>query len=199
MYVFKPKKKQNKFCNKEVVSLLILMKRSFYSSFIFAVSALFGCSEPINPPFCRAQIAIDTVNSEKHQCLLVQQNNAVLLVTKQKKFFSPSISHFELNPQHADNPHCGLHAKVWELSGINVNIEAVLSYSKSLTLYRCEIDNDLTIAITPIPLPNWREDKIATHATTKDLFKISRKELLYPEDLIPLREAYIKTNKEHSP
>ena len=74
---------------------------------------------------------------------------------------------------------------------LNVEISQLIYATTEQHIFACTIENTFTIPDVGLDLPSWRETSQASEIHTVDLYQLQRENLKYPNDLVPVREAYV--------
>lgn len=122
--------------------------------------------------------------SHNKQLALLEDKSGLLAAIKLESTDTPSL--------------CALHRQVWDLTGINIEIAGPLSETLEVQFYTCHLPSNLTIPPSGLTLPRWRTEKRFTHLSLYQPFELKRDNLSFQEELIPLREAYVKFVQENS-
>ena len=167
------------------------MHINFRLSFILVVLTLLGCgSEPPSSPACRTVKQHDEIVSS------LSRAAGCIIVTKGKMLFVTHRSSGKLDipgggQDDDETLACTAHRETWEETGFNVEVRNVVgTTSNGMTLFSCHLDAGIAQLPDIFAPPSW--GKIEIRSLQKhDPFLLTHEALRFPDDLIPIRDAYI--------
>ncbi|TPV57862.1 NUDIX hydrolase [Aestuariibacter sp. GS-14] len=179
------------------ILLLILPKPLKCGSLLTAilvVLTLFGCSDPTpSAPFCRSVPTAlpENVSSEGAACL-IRVNNSVLLIRHR---LTGKLDFPAGGREGNETLQCTAHRETWEETGFNVEVGPLLSLTASdMPVFNCTADSSIAKLPAQFDAPDWSGLEVKLLEKV-DPFLLSEDELRFADDLIPLRDAYVKAGK----
>lgn len=181
--------------------LLILPKHQNRGSLLtafFVVLTLFGCT-PSSPsaPFCRTAAESLTVDSSTTgAACLIRTENSVLLIRHRLtgKLDFPAGGRNE-----GESLQCTAHREAWEETGFNVEVgEQLATTASGMPIFNCTADESLARLPATFDAPDWAALEVIQLEKT-DPFLLNKNALRFADDLIPLRDAYVKAGKQAKP
>lgn len=166
------------------------MKIRYPLSAIFAVLTLFACSDsPPSAPMCRFvdQPALDSATAAG---CIVRVNNAVLMVRHRMtgRLDIPGGGRKNNEPLA-----CTAHRETFEETGLNVEVgSAIGKTTNGMILFECAEQanlTDLPLSFNPL---GWSKAEVS-ELVIANLYNLSEDDLRYHDDLVPLRDAFTKT------
>ncbi|MCP4233695.1 MAG: NUDIX hydrolase [Aestuariibacter sp.] len=180
---------------------LILPKHQNHGSLLtafFVVLTLFGCSPPSpSAPFCRTTAESLTVDSTATgAACLIRTENSVLLIRHRLtgKLDFPAGGRNE-----GESLQCTAHREAWEETGHNVEVrEQHATTASGMPIFTCTADESLTRLPATFDAPDWAALEVIQLEKT-DPFLLNKNALRFADDLIPLRDAFVKAGKQVKP
>lgn len=166
------------------------MRNCFRLSAILVLLPLFSCSQAPSPPACRVAQPVDS-HASAAVCL-ISANNKVLLI---EHSWSDKLN-LPGGEQNGDETlQCAAHRETWEQTGFNVEVGSLLGHTSSgMAIFHCTQQAGLASLPAQFAAPEWASDEVVSLHQV-DLFQLTQDELLYPDDLVPFRDAFIIRNK----
>ncbi|MEW9798378.1 NUDIX domain-containing protein [Alteromonas sp. CYL-A6] len=163
------------------------MKKKFLLSSIFAVLPLFGCDSSIPPlPACRT--AQPDSPGEAAGCLIYADDEVLLIGHR----LSGRLDVPGGGRNAGETLPCTAHRETFEETGLNVFVgERVGSTDNGMVLYACVAADDLAVLPARFSPPPWAQTEVS-HLEKTRLFTLDDDALRFKDDLIPLRDAFIR-------
>ena len=94
---------------------------------------------------------------------------------------------------------CTAHREAWEETGFNVEVgEQLATTASGMPIFNCIADESLARLPATFDAPDWAALEVI-QLEKSDPFLLNKGALRFPDDLIPLRDAYVKAGKQAKP
>ena len=98
--------------------------------------------------------------------------------------------------QGDESLRCAAHRETWEETGFNLEVGKLLTYSSSgMPVFRCKGEASMAALAEQVAAPEWAKVEVAELIRINP-FEISDEALRFNDDLIPLRDAFVKAGEE---
>ncbi|WP_421133574.1 NUDIX hydrolase [Alteromonas sp. A079] len=167
------------------------MHINFRLSFILVVLTLLGCdAEPPSSPACRNVLQHDEFTSSLSRaagCVIVTEGKMLFITHR----LSGKLDIPGGGQDDNESLACTAHRETWEETGFNVEVNDVVgTTSKGMTLFSCHLDAGIAKLPDAFAPPPWRKIEVIS-LQKHDPFTLTHDALRFPDDLIPLRDAFI--------
>ena len=163
------------------------MKTAFRSSAILVVLTLLGCSQDTpSAPACRT--TDEKTHTEQQAACVIKTEYSVLMIRHR---LSGRLDFPGGGTLEGESLACTAHRETWEETGLNVLVRDKVAVTKNgLALFACDENADLDQLPTEFSAPHWSAIEVIQLEKVKP-FELDHDHLRYPDDLIPLRDAYV--------
>lgn len=97
--------------------------------------------------------------------------------------------------QGDESLRCAAHRETWEETGFNLEVGKLLTYSSSgMPVFHCKGDPSMVALAGQIPAPGWAKIEVIELIRVNP-FEITDEALRFNDDLIPLRDAFVKAGE----
>ncbi|MDT0593395.1 hypothetical protein [Glaciecola petra] len=160
------------------------------SVLLFISLFIVGCSEP-NPadPSCRVLPQALSSQTGKGACIIKLNNKLLVTINTDGLYDLAKTNNLSIQPAQ-----CAAHNSLWLQTGFNAQVQHSVGVQKDGTwLYQCSLRAGYDGNEASFDAPYWSESDIKAVGFI-DIFSTNQDQWAYPDELVFIRDAFIRAN-----